>query len=76
MALSQILLEKEIKRKGLDAFPVGNIHDEIQYDVAPSDADEYGRLSVECMIKAGQELNMNVPLDGEWKKGETWSRTH
>jgi len=76
MGLAWILLEKEIRRKGLDSFSVGNIHDEMQYDVAPGDAEEHGRIAVQAIRDAGEELNLNVPLDGTSKSGLTWSETH
>lgn len=76
MSLAAILLEREIRRKGLSSLLVGSIHDEWQYDVLPEDADEHGRIAVEAIRNAGEELNMNVPLDGTSKKGHTWSETH
>jgi len=76
MSLAAILLEREIRRKGLSSLLVGSIHDEWQYDVLPEDADEHGRIAIEAIRNAGEELNMNVPLDGTSKKGRTWSETH
>jgi len=76
MALASILLNKHIIRKGLDSIKVGDIHDEFQFDVAPNDADEHGKLAVQSIKEAGEQLNLNVPLWGESKKGRTWSETH
>lgn len=76
MALGAILLEKHIRRAGLDSLKVGDIHDEWQYDVAPADAREHARLSVQSIREAGEELNLNVPLDGTAKEGLTWAQTH
>ena len=76
MAQASIFLEQEIRRKGLNSLLVGSIHDEWQYDVLPSDAEEHGRLAIESIRNAGEELNMNVPLDGTSKSGRTWSETH
>lgn len=76
MALGAIFLEKHIRRAGLDSLKVGDIHDEWQYDVAPADAREHARLSVQSIREAGEELNLNVPLDGTAKEGLTWARTH
>lgn len=76
MALGAILLEQHIRRSGLDSLKVGDIHDEWQYDVAPDDAREHARLSVQAIREAGEELNLNVPLDGEAKQGLTWAETH
>lgn len=76
MALGAIFLEKHIRRGGLDSLKVGDIHDEWQYDVDPKDAREHARLSVQSIREAGEELNLNVPLDGTAKEGLTWSETH
>jgi DNA polymerase I len=76
MALGSILLEKHIRRIGLDSIKVGDIHDEWQYDVAPKDAREHARISVQAIREAGEELNLNVPLDGTAKEGLTWAETH
>ena len=76
MALGAIFLEKHIRRVGLDSLKVGDIHDEWQYDVAPEDAREHERLSVQSIREAGEELGLNVPLDGNAKTGRTWAETH
>lgn len=76
MALGSIILEKHIRRVGLDSLKVGDIHDEWQYDVHPDDAPEHARLSVQSIREAGEELNLNVPLDGSAKQGRTWAETH
>jgi len=76
MALGAIFLEGHIFRNGLDSLKVGDIHDEWQYDVHPKDAREHARLSVQSIREAGEELNLNVQLDGTAKEGLTWARTH
>ena len=76
MALGSIFLEKHIRRVGLDSIKVGDIHDEWQYDVNPRDSREHARLSVQSIREAGEELNLNVPLDGTAKEGRTWAETH
>ena len=76
MALGAILLDKHIRRVGLDSLKVGDIHDEWQFDVDPKDAREHARLSVQAITEAGEELNLSVPLDGTAKEGLTWAETH
>ena len=55
---------------------VGNIHDEIQTEVAEAQAKEFGWLAVECIKDAGIKFNMRCPLDGDYKIGTNWSETH
>lgn len=76
MALGAIILERYIRQDGLDALKVGDIHDEWQYDVDPRDAKQHGVRSVQAIREAGEELNLNVPLDGTAKEGLTWAETH
>jgi DNA polymerase I len=76
MAQAAIILDGHLRRSGLDCLKVGDIHDEWQYDCEPSDAEEHRRLSVQSIVEAGEELNLNIPLDGTAKKGLTWAETH
>ena len=55
---------------------VGNIHDEIQAEVRADQAKQFGWLAVECIKAAGIKFNMNCPLDGTYKIGDTWEQTH
>jgi DNA polymerase I-like protein with 3'-5' exonuclease and polymerase domains len=53
-----------------------NVHDEWQ-DGAPEEiAEEFGKLSVQAIVKAGEHLKLRIPLDGEYKIGSTWADTH
>lgn len=53
-----------------------NIHDEYQAEVKPEIVDEYKKLAVEAIKKAGLFFNMRCPLDGEAKEGNNWYETH
>lgn len=76
MKLAAILLDDEIVRLTLDAFKVGDIHDEAQWDCHPDVAERVGQLAIECLRQAGVMLKLSVPLDGEYKIGQNWSETH
>jgi DNA polymerase I len=76
MAFGAVLLERAIRLQELDSLKVGDIHDEWQYDVEPDHADRHAKEAVEAIRKAGQRLQLNVPLDGTSKKGLTWAETH
>ena len=76
MALGAVLLERDIQVRQLDSLKVGNIHDEFQYDVLPDHSEEHGRVAVKSIIKAGEKLKLNCPLDATSKVGRTWSETH
>ena len=55
---------------------VGNIHDEVQSEVATEQAEKFGWLAVECLKAAGISFELRCPLDGEYKVGSTWAETH
>jgi DNA polymerase I-like protein with 3'-5' exonuclease and polymerase domains len=76
MKLTSVILDRHIKEKGLDVLKVGDIHDEGQLDVLPSDAEEAGKLAIQSHIEAGEELNLRVPLSGACKIGPNWASTH
>jgi DNA polymerase I-like protein with 3'-5' exonuclease and polymerase domains len=70
------LLHKNVIRKQIKAFPVVNVHDEFQYEVEESRAEEFGRIAVQSIIDAGKQLNIRCPLDGKYKVGSNWAETH
>ena len=76
MKVASIILDQRAQEKGLDHMKVGDIHDEGQHDVAISDADELGKMAVQSIRDAGEELNFSVPLDGDYKVGLSWAETH
>jgi len=55
---------------------VAHIHDEIQLSVCPRIADEVGKIAVATIRQSGEQLNLRVTLDGEYKTGANWSETH
>lgn len=76
MKVAAILIRREIKKRGLDAFFVGNIHDEVQLDCAEKDAEEVGKICVQAITDAGIYLGFKVPLTGEFKIGANWAECH
>lgn len=62
---------------GRDWGLVGWIHDEAQCEVYdPAIAEDFGRMAADCIRDAGLELNLQCPLAGESKVGQTWAETH
>lgn len=76
MALASIIFDGYIKEYGLDSLKVGDIHDEWVYDVALQDAEEHRRLSLLSLKEAGEQLKLNVPIDGNALIGPTWAHVH
>jgi DNA polymerase I-like protein with 3'-5' exonuclease and polymerase domains len=72
MKKALVILDDYAKQWKLDYKIIGNIHDEVQTEVAEKDAEKFGWLAVECLKAAGIEFNLRCPLDGEYKVG-TWT---
>ena len=76
MKRALLLLKEYADAKGLDYKFVGNIHDEVQTEVREDQAELFGELAVQAIRDAGLYYEMNCPLDGEYKLGNTWKETH
>ena len=76
MKKALVILDDYAQQWKLDYKLIGNIHDEVQSEVAADQAEKYGWLAVECLKAAGLEYNLRCPLDGEYKVGATWAETH
>ena len=76
MKQALILLEKYAIIYNIDYKFVLNIHDEFQCEVVEGQADQFGKLAVDCIKRAGVDFKLSCPLDGEYKVGKTWAQTH
>ena len=76
MKKALILLDEYAKQYKIDYKFVLNVHDEFQCEVREDQADFFGGLAVGSIVQAGKYFNLNCPLDGEYKVGETWQQTH
>lgn len=76
MKWSMVLLDDWIQQYKLDAKKVIDMHDEGQLEVSKKDAELVGVLARQSVITAGELLQLNLPLDAEYKIGTEWSQTH
>lgn len=76
MKQGSIFLRERARERGLDHLKVGDIHDEGQHDVHSRDAQALGELAVQSLRDAGEELNLKVPFDGDFRIGRSWAETH
>ena len=76
MKKALILLEEQVSKHKLNARPVANVHDEFQYEVLETQAEDFGNLAVDSIINAGKKLGIRCPLNGEYKYGNNWQETH
>ena len=71
--LRQITLKMQ---QGYDYKLVASIHDEYQFEVRKDQAKEFGELTKQAMKLVQKELNVQCPLDSEYKIGKNWYETH
>ena len=76
MKKALIILDDMIRTNNWDAKFVANVHDEWQIECHLDDAVDVGNAGVHAIREAGCMLNLNCPLDGDYKVGENWSETH
>lgn len=76
MKYSMVFLDKWVRDEGLDVWKVIDMHDEAQADVHPRDVDRYKELAIKSIIRSGEYLELNCPMDAEAKSGKNWAETH
>ena len=59
-----------------DYKQLGVIHDEIQIECDPVDAEIIGKLVVQAMEDTTDYYKLNCPITGEYKIGKSWNETH
>ena len=57
-------------------YPLGFIHDEIQYAVKPDQVETVERILINSIVEVGLSFNLNVPLASEAKHGSSWAECH
>lgn len=67
---------RTLTERGIYFKLVAHVHDEMQIQCKPQDADLVGQTVVDAVQEAGRQLNLKVPLSGEYKIGRNWAETH
>jgi hypothetical protein len=78
MKRSMIYVDEEVRRRKASdkVFKVADIHDEWQYRVKKDHVDEFVDYALPCFLRAGESFNYNIPIEGDFKIGNTWAETH
>jgi DNA polymerase I len=61
---------------GRDYYQLLWVHDEIQVAIKKSHAKQIQEISIRAIQIAGEIHNLNCPITGESKTGDTWADTH
>ena len=76
MKVAMCIYSKELEVLGIPFKQVGFVHDEFQIETKREFADIVGKTVVKAIVEAGEQMNSNCPLDGEYKVGNSWAQTH
>lgn len=78
IVMKQAVVEtyKSLKEARIPFKLVAQIHDEFQIETAAHFGQAVGMHSRNGIIKAGEILKLNCPLDGEYNIGNNWAETH
>lgn len=76
MKQALVILDRDLKRMGIPAQFVANVHDEWQLESEEWFADCVGFTGVQAIREAGVYFDMKCPLTGEFKVGLNWADTH
>jgi len=70
--------DREVEERGWRqrVQQVAWIHDEIQIECDAELSDDVGQTAVAAIEAAGKNLNIRVPITGEFNVGSTWADTH
>lgn len=71
-----ICVMEEVEKRGLEVFPVGNIHDEGQFMVLNEHVKEFMEVCEAAFPAVEKHLKFRCPLAGEAKSGPSWAFTH
>lgn len=71
-----MVIANQIDYPAIDAQQLAFIHDELQFDCAPEDAEELSNILCGAAERAGIFYNLRLPIAAEAKIGPTWADVH
>ncbi|UZV42291.1 DNA polymerase I [Pseudomonas phage Ka1] len=76
MKWAMVILDEKVRRAGLKAWKVLDIHDEGQWECHPEDLATLRGFMETCVKEAGEILGCNCPLASDSIAGRSWYDTH
>ncbi|WP_161623883.1 DNA polymerase [Klebsiella pneumoniae] len=76
MKWAMVILDEKVRRAGLKAWKVLDIHDEGQWECHPEDLAALREFMETCVKEAGEILGCNCPLASDSIAGRSWYDTH
>jgi len=70
-------IQQAITEAELDANIMAWVHDEVQIQIREKDAQHVGDIARRAAQAAGEKwFQGKIPIEAEWKLGQTWADTH
>lgn len=76
MKYAMYRFNKILTKAGVYYKQVVVVHDEVEIECNPEDAEFIGQTIRESYKKAGEFFKVRIPLDGEYKIGKNWLEVH
>jgi DNA polymerase-1 len=76
MKQALVLASDRLRQMRIPYKLVAQVHDEFQVEVQERYAEQVGTVFRNAIRRAGRELGLRCPLDGEYNVGITWADTH
>ena len=76
MDVSYAILRKDLEKTKIKAERYIYSHDEYQWGVEPSAAEEFGEMGCESIRKAGRFFKLKCEMDAEYMIGSSWAECH
>ena len=76
MKKALVLLSNHLRKHKIVHGFCANVHDEWQIETNKQYADVVGKLAVQAIEEAGEELKLFCPVSGEYNVGANWKETH
>ena len=71
-----VINQDTIKSVGIDCHQLAFVHDELQFEVRPSQVEDLKQSLEMSATAAGEYYNLRCRIDAEAAEGTNWSNTH
>ena len=69
-----IFIKEEFEKRGLDAYLIHTVHDEIVVEAREDQSQEAAKVVEEQMIRAGEKLLKKVPVKVDVRISDCWEK--
>ena len=67
-----VFMQDRLKKEGVDGFVTHTVHDEVVCEVREDQAEDWAKIQVEEMVRAGELIIKDVPIASEPFVGDVW----